>query len=175
MCEIVANWDRGNCASHGGVDEVIIYNMENRDEASVVVTSGVITAMDMNSGKKAWVITPDMESIIATFNGTRSRENNSYMVAETCAITLKDILTSTVQYSELLGKGYFGMIIKLADETDYIHLGFKKGMTLTTDEMTTGQLYEDMAGATLNFSGKSLHKPFRVSPSVVASITAPIS
>lgn len=175
MCEIDSNWDRGNCASHGGVDEVIVYNMENRDEASVVINDGVVTAMDMVSGKKAWVITPDMESIIATFNGTRSRENNSYMVAETCAITLKDILTSTVEYSELLGKGFFGMIVKLADEADYIHLGFKKGMTLTTDEMTTGQLYEDMAGATLNFSGKSLHKPFRVAPSVVASITAPIS
>jgi len=175
MCEITTDWNRGNCASHGGVDEVIIYNMENRDDASVVITSGVVTAMDMNSGKKAWVITPDMESIVATFNGTRSRENYSYMVAETCVVTLKDILSTTVAYSELLGRGFLGVIVKLADETDYLHLSFEKGMTLTTDEMTTGQLYEDMAGATINLAGKSLHKPYRVDSTVVASITAPIS
>ena len=30
MCELLKNYTRGNCAENGGVDELIVYNLENR-------------------------------------------------------------------------------------------------------------------------------------------------
>lgn len=173
-CDLSA-WAKQACADNGGIDEIIVYEIEDRD--TFTVANNVVTAITMDIGKKAFRWTPDMESANATETTTRSRENNSVMHAQTVTVTFKDDLDATVQLIEAVAKGFIGVIIKKSDPEDavYRHYGALNGMTIETVEGVQGQLYEDLRGHTLNFVGKELAKAPAISDTLVDSILVPAS
>lgn len=173
-CDL-STWVKQACADNGGIDEFIVYEIEDRD--SITIANGVVTALTMVIGKKAFKWTPDMESATAGETTTRSRENNSVMHSQTATITFKDDLDATVSLVEAVSKGFVGVIIKKSDPDSavYRHLGVLNGMTIETAEGVQGQLYEDLRGHTLNFVGKELAKAPSISDTIVDSILVPAS
>lgn len=172
-CELTAGYSKLNCAENGGIDEIIIYNLENR--ASYTLATGEITALALNTGKQAWQLTPDLESGTAGQTPTRSRENNSKMIPQTAMIMFKDDENPTVDLCEILLGGFFGVIVKKSDPDDnlYRHYGLINGMTVDTIEDTLGQLYEDLRGKTVNFVGKELAMAPSVDPAIIAGLLTP--
>lgn len=151
MCELTSGHVKQNCPSVGGVKSVVVYNMENR--ASYTESSGVISAISMNSGKQAWRIKPDMASIEFTETATRSRENNSLFYAVGGSITLKDNTTATRELIDLMAKGFLGAIVEFEDGTN-LHYGLVNGVTTETAEIVKGKNFEDLNGVTINMVGK---------------------
>lgn len=151
MCELTTGYNRGNCASVGGVDTLYIYNLENRD--SFTRTGNEVTALSMLSTKQAFALVVDKESSSFTQTQTRSRENNSVYYEVSGQFMLKDDENTTTDFLELIGGGFFGVIAKTASGK-YFHYGIENGLTVETSEITTGQSYEDLNGATINLTGK---------------------
>lgn len=174
MCELTAYY-KNACAENGGVDEFIVYEIEDRD--SYTVAGGAVTALTMKTGKKAVRWTPDMESATAGETTTRSRENNSVMNAQTAMIMFKDDDLETVNTISNASKGFLGVIVKKSDPDDavYRHYGLVYGMTLETAEGVMGQLFEDLRGHTLNFVGKELVKAPTIDSSIVTTLLTPPS
>jgi len=170
------NWAKQKCAANGGTEEWYVYQICDRE--SFTLANGVITDITMKLGKKAYTWTPDMQSGSATDVSTRSRENNSYFVAQTGMIIFKDDLVPTVELVEQVAKGFLGVIIKKAKNDMTFsakHYGLVNGMTVETAETVTGQLYEDLCGSTINLVGKELSKAPSVPDSVIQTILVPTS
>jgi hypothetical protein len=167
MCELTAGHTKQACASVGGVKQVDVYNIENRN--TYTEASGAISAIDMLTGKQAWRITPDMASIVVTETPTRSRENNSLFYAQTVAITVKDNTAETRALVDLISKGFIGLIGEGEDGENF-HYGLVNGMTVETAEITTGQNYEDLNGATINLIGKEKS----IAPSITDALITPL-
>ena len=159
MCELLTNYTRGNCAENGGVDELIVYNLENRATYTLAADGLSIDTMTMAIGKKAFQLTPDMESATAGLNGAHDRTNNSKMMTQTAMII------------------YFGVIAKKSTPTGavYRHYGLVNGMTVESIEDVLGQVYEDMRGKTVNFVGKELIYAPSIGSALVDAILIPAS
>jgi len=177
MCELLTNYTRGNCAENGGVDEFIVYNLENRDTYTLAADGLSVSAITMDIGKKAYRLTPDMESATAGTNGAHDRTNNSKMIGQTAMIMFKDDEDETVDICNLLLGGYFGVIAKKSTPTGavYRHYGLVNGMTVESIEDTLGQAYEDMRGKTVNFIGKELIWAPSIDSALVDAILIPAS
>tara|TARA_R110000803_G_scaffold83031_2_gene149208 strand:+ start:1498 stop:2031 length:534 start_codon:yes stop_codon:yes gene_type:complete len=177
MCELLTNYTRGNCAENGGVDELIVYNLENRATYTLAADGLSIDTMTMAIGKKAFQLTPDMESATAGLNGAHDRTNNSKMMTQTAMIIFKDDEDATVDICNLLLGGYFGVIAKKSTPTGavYRHYGLVNGMTVESIEDVLGQVYEDMRGKTVNFVGKELIYAPSIGSALVDAILIPAS
>jgi len=176
MSAEIFGYAKNYCAENGGVDEVIIYDMER--VSTLTFANNIVSALTLEDSYKAYRIITDMESSNFTDVSTRSRANNSKMVAQTGLIIVKDYDLATVQLVEQLSLAYLGMIAKfsMADGTSkWHHYGLLNGMTMTTGESTIGQLYEDLRGTTLNFEGKELTKAPEVDNAIVQALLTPTS
>lgn len=177
MCELLTNYTRGNCAENGGVDELIVYNLENRSTYTLEADGLSIATITMAIGKKAFRLTPDMESATAGSQPAHSRENNSQMHPQTAMVVFKDDEDTTVDICNLLLGGYFGVIAKKSTPTGavYRHYGLVNGLTVESIEDVLGQMYEDLRGKTINFVGKELIWAPSISSALVDAILIPAS
>lgn len=171
-CELTAGYSKQACASNGGVDALVIANMANIASYTLDAAESEITAISTESGTQAFKITPDQESASATQTPTRSRENNSYMVAQTVMAILKDDEVETQDLSNILGKGFFLVIVMQSNGKNRA-FGLFNGMVLDTEENVTGQVYEDLNGSTMNFVGKELIKAPLIETTLVDAILTP--
>ena len=153
MCELTAGYTRGNCASVGGVKNIIVYNIENRQ--SYIVTGNEVTSIVMESGKQGFSFTVDQQSASFTETQTGSRENNSLFYEVAGQIMIKDDEDATRDLIALLGGGFLGVIAE-KESCKYVHYGVINGLKVSTSEIVTGQNYEDMNGATVNLSGREV-------------------
>ena len=174
MCDLAA-WEKDKCRSNGGTRNWYVYNIADRD--SYTLTAGVIDDITLASGTQAYQWTPDIESGSFTQTGTGNRENNTFFVAQSGMIMFKDKLQATNELMENVGRvSMLGVIVEdeMADGTFQArHYGLVNGLTVDTYEMTTGQLFEDMAGTTQNFIGKELMNAPLVDQAVIATILTP--
>lgn len=173
-CELTAGYSKQACASNGGVDAIVVLNYANLASYTLDAAESEITAISTEIGTKAYKITPDLESASATQTPTRSRENNTYMVAQTVMCMLKDDEIETQDLTSILGKGFFLVIVMQSNGKNRV-FGLYNGMTLDTEENVTGQVYEDMNGSTLNFVGKELIKAPTIATALVDAIQIPAS
>lgn len=171
MAVELADYLKQACAENGGTEDIYVYQIEDR--STFVLAAGVVTSISMKAGKFAVQWTPDMESGLFTDNTNRSREANSVFTGQTGMVIFKDDKDVTVNIVEQVAKGFLGIIVKKASPdgtTEFRHYGLVNGMTLEVADGTTGQLYEDLRGHTLNFVGKELSKAPSVPLAVVESI-----
>lgn len=162
--------------ANGGVDAIYIYEICKRE--SITIASGVVTALTMMDGYRAWAITPDMESAMFSEASTGNRANNSVMNAQTGMVQMKDDLDATVTLVSNIAKAKLGVIVKKSDADGnavYRHYGVLNGMTITTADGVLGQLYEDLRGHTVNWTGKELGKAPSISEAIVTAIQIPAS
>lgn len=177
--ELAQEYNRKNCTENGGVDELIVYNIENRDDSQLTLApDGLsIATLVMKVGKRAWRLTPDMESATATQTPTGSRANNATMIPQTAQVIFKDDDDATVDICGLLLSGFFGVIIKKTEKTGtkYRHYGLLNGLTVETIEDVMGLLYEDLRGKTVNFVGKELSMAQSIDDAIVQAMLVPVS
>ncbi len=171
MATELQDWKRKACAENGGTEDLYVYNLDDRE--SYTLEDGVVTAITLKAGKTAVRWTPDMESGLFTDNGNRSRANNSVFTGQTGMVQFKDDDDVTVELVDQVTRGFVCVIAKQAmpdGVMKFRHYGLINSMTIETTEGTTGQLYEDLRGHTLNFVGKELGKAPSVPLSVIESI-----
>lgn len=165
------------CRENGGTEEWYVYDICDRED--ITITDGVITALTMKDGTKAVKWTPDMESGNMTETTTGSRENNSVMNAQSGLVIFKDDEDVTVDIVDQVSRAVgVGVIIKKATADGSFkarHYGVLNGLSIETVEGTLGQLYEDLRGHTLNFTGKELGKAPSIDETIVDSILIPAS
>jgi hypothetical protein len=176
MAITLSNYTKSCELANGGIDAVYVYEVCQR--ASYTLASGVITALTMNIGYKAYTLTPDMESAMFSEASTGNRANNSVMNVQTGMIQFKDDLNATVTLATNISKAKLGVIVKKSDADGsavYRHYGLLNGMTITTIDSVLGQLYEDLRGHTVNWTGKELGKAPSISEAIVTSLLVPAS
>lgn len=162
---------------NGGVEAVVVLDKCNRGTYTIV--DGVITALVTENGTKAYTWTPDLESAKFDDNGTGNRANNSYFRTHVGMIVFKDDESVTAKLDEEAGRGKLIFFVKYArpagETAKWKAYGFLNGMTVTTSEASTGQMFEDLRGHTLNLEGKETTRALEISDSIVASILIPAS
>lgn len=171
MATELTDWKKQGCAENGGTEDLYVYNIDDRE--SYTLENGVVTAITLKAGTTAVRWQPDMESGMFTNNGNRSRENNSYYIGQTGMVIFKDDMDATAEIVDQVSRGFVCVIAKQAmpnGETRFRHYGLLNALTIETTEGTTGQLYEDLRGHTLNFIGKELISAPSVPLAVVESI-----
>lgn len=173
-CELTTGYTKQNCANVGGIKSVIFFNYEHLENGSYTLDANEssIATLVLDTGEQGYRVKTDKESSFATQTPTRSRDNNSYMVAQVLTTVLKDDTVETQELSSILGKGFFGAVIEQENGLNRV-LGLSKGLTLDTEENATGQLFEDLNGSTMNFSGKEIIKAPLVSDVIVAALLSP--
>lgn len=177
MCELLSGYTKENCRRNGGVDELIVYNMENRATGTLAADGLSVATLTLDIGKQAYRLTPDMESATAGQQPAGDRNNNSVMIPQTAMIMFKDDLDTTVDIANKLLKGYWGVIVKKTESGDatYRHYGWLNGLTVESIEDVYGQLYEDLSGKTVNFTGKELIMAPSISSTIVDALLVPAS
>ena len=167
MCEITAGATKSDCAEAGGHVSLAIYTMEERATLTIDPTN-VITALTLNTGKQAWLFTPDVGKIAIGQTGTRDREQNSYFVAQTASMKFETAVAQDMN----LGKGFLG-IIAIGQDGINRHLGVINGMTLDTEEDLIGLLFSDGKSDTFNFVGTEKDKAPTLDDAILTVLLAP--
>ena len=174
MCELTGGYTKQGCTNGGGIDALVVVNHENINELTLDSDKLNVETLTLNDGKRAYKITPDLDSASATQTPTRSRENNSYMVAQTIMTILKDDEEATQKMTNELGKGFYLVGVMQSNGKNRL-FGVKNGLVLDTEENVTGQLYDDLNGSTINFTGKEKDKAPLVSTALLDAILIPAS
>lgn len=162
---------------NGGVEAVVVLDKCNRNTYTIL--NGAITALTTVNGTKAYTWTPDIESAKFDDNGTGNRENNSYFKTHTGLVIFKDDEDVTAKLDEEAGRGKLIFFVKYArpagETAKWKVFGFLNGMTVTTSEASTGQMFEDLRGHTLNLEGKETTRALTITDTIVQSILVPAS
>ena len=169
-CELSAGFTKSACASFGGTKSVVVYNTENLN--TYTLSSNVLSALSLKTGKQGFRISPDMASIDFTETPTRSRENNSIFFASTCAITLKDDSQATRDLVDLISKGFITVVQEKENGNNLVY-GLVNGMTVETSAITTGMNYEDLNGVVINLVGKETSIAPSVDDTIVGTLLTP--
>jgi len=166
-------------AENGGIDQVLVAQVCDIDYTSVTITDREITAISMKTGKQAYRWTPDLEHAMASDNGNRSSENNSYFRTHSLMVQFTDDEDVTAKLDEDAGRVFLVAFVKYAvaegETAKYKAFGFFNGLRLTTSEGPVGQLYEDLRGHTLNFEVKELTRALKIDSAVVEALLDPPS
>lgn len=162
---------------NGGIEAIVVLDKCNRN--TYTIADGAITALTTANGTKAYTWTPDVESAKFDDNGTGNRANNSYFRTHVGMVQFKDDEAVTASLDENAGRGKLIFFVKFArpvgEDAKWKVYGFLNGMTVTTSEASTGQMFEDLRGHTLNFEGKEITRALSVSDAIVQSILVPAS
>jgi hypothetical protein len=177
MCEILAGYNKPKCPSIGGLSSVVVINIDDISlvaPPTLTVGGQEIDSLTLKDGKKGFKFNLDIESSNFKQTITRSREKNSYFVAQSLMMIIKEDSLLTQETIEPLGRGTFIMIAMESNGLNRV-LGLNSGMTLETEENESGQAHEDMNGSTLNFMGKDPKRAPIISTAIVNALLVPIS
>lgn len=174
MCELENGHTKQNCASNGSIIALVVGNT-NKVASVVLEDNGEeVDTMTMDAGEKMFKFELDMESSTANFTGNRNRDNNSnYVALAIMAIIKDDELESQILW-DILRRGFFTIIAMYGNGKNRV-FGVENGMTAETIEAASGQRYEDLNGATLNFIGKEMKQPPLISTAKVEALLVPVS
>lgn len=173
-CELEQGYDKQNCANNGAITAWSFANKENLQGYTLEDNGQEIDTITMVTGKKMFKINLDVESSTAGFTPTRSRENNSAMIALSAMMIIKDDeLDSQILWDQLL-RGFFVGIAHYANGKNRV-FGIENALTIETIEALSGQKFEDLNGGTLNFIGKELSMPPLISDAKAAALLIPTS
>lgn len=166
-------------SENGGIEQVVVIQKCDIDQSTVTISDREITAISPKTGKQAYRWTPDLEHAMASDNGTRSSENNSYFRTHSLMVQFTDDEDVTAKLDEDAGRVFLVAFVKYAvpegDSDKYKAFGFFNGLRLTTSEGPVGQLYEDLRGHTLNFEVKELTRALKIDSSLVEAMLNPPS
>ena len=138
--------------SVGGIEEVYITEWSN--VASITESSGVVTSISMNSGKKFFTFQLEKEN--ATFDETEntSVENGTLFYEGVLSFTTKKMTAAARNAFNILAKNRLMIIFK--DRNGLLWLVGRYGGAdkVGDNKASTGKAFGDMNGYTLTFTSK---------------------
>lgn len=166
-CTLTASFAIACRDSKGGVQEVLITELENKN--TFTVTAGEVTAFTLDTGKKFWVYEQEIEKASFTENIQTSRENNSFFSEQDASLIIFKGSVAARNEIMLLGQNRLMIIIK-DNNGVYWLVGAVNGARLEPSTFATGTAFGDMNGYTLNFKAKEADMAYTVSPTLIASL-----
>lgn len=152
MCTIINGREIDCRDSVGGIEEVYITEWSN--VASITESSGVVTSISMNSGKKFFTFKLEKEN--ATFDETEntSVENGTLFYEGVLSFTTKKMTAAARNAFNILAKNRLMIIFK--DNNGLLWLVGRYGGAdkVGDNKASTGKAFGDMNGYTLTFTSK---------------------
>jgi hypothetical protein len=173
-CEIEAGYSKPACKNNGGISALYVGNKVNVATMTLDASGDEIDTMTMVAGTKLYKLEFDMESSMATWTPTGNRDNNSLMIPLTCMGIVKDDEIDTQALTRMLMKGNHIIVAAYANGKFRV-FGYQNGMSIETIQWVSGQRYEDLNGATINWVGKELIQPPFISAAKAAALLIPSS
>ena len=154
----------------GGVIEAYIAKYE--DLLSVTSSSGVITAITMNVGKKFYTFQLEKENAQYDNNATTSVENGTTFWESTLVFTMKKMSASQKNSVKTLVQSRLVVIVKDANGIYWL-MGETRGADVTTLTMTSGKAMGDLSGSTVTVTGKEPDFDKQVTSSLITALLIP--
>lgn len=173
-CELENGYVKPDCKNNGGVAVIYVGNKSNVATMTLTDDGDEIATMTMVAGTKLHKLEFDLESSTAGWVATGNRDNNSIMIPLTAMGMVKDDEIDTQALTRVLMKGNHILVVGYANGKFRV-FGYQNGMSIETITWASGQRYEDMNGATINWVGKELIQPPLISPAKAAALLIPSS
>ena len=151
----------------GGIDK--IYLTEWANVASITSSSGTITAISMNSGKKFWEVQVEMEDAAFTEDATISIENGTTFYAQALTFSVYKMTAKNRNIVRLLTQNRLAVIVKDMDGV-YRLAGETRAMHLTAAAGATGKASGDKNGYNITLTGKEPLPSNKVNSGVISGI-----
>ena len=135
----------------GGVKA--IYFTEFSNVASITSSSGTISSITMNSGKRFYLYECEPETAEASQKGTGSVENGTVFYEQSITFNLYKMNAKNRNILRNLIQNRLMAIVKLEDDT-FVLFGEKRGINVTSQEDKTGKAMGDMIGSVVTLTAK---------------------
>lgn len=155
--------------SSGGIKEIYIAKYNRNAAYTFTDSTQTIIGTFSNSTNAFKILELPPES--ATFDeaSTGSDQNFTVSNAPTLVIALPYLTPETRNMLKILLKGFWTIIIR--DNNDrYQMIGADSPVTVNTAASSLGRAYEDLAGRTITFTGKSKELAYFVDPAIIDNL-----
>jgi hypothetical protein len=150
-CNIIEGFYLGCNDGTGGVKA--IYFTEFSNVASITSSSGTISSISMNSGKKFYLYECPPEVAEASQKGSFTVENGTTFYEQSITFNMYKLTAKNRNILRNLIQNKLMAIIQLEDDT-YILFGEKRGIYVTSHEDKTGKAMGDHQGSVITLTGK---------------------
>lgn len=185
MCKLIAGKTKVCRKGFGGMDGAIIGEIENID--SVTISNGVVTAMTMKTGERAWSFDVEDETSNLGEVVNVNRANRTVVSTQTLSLMNNDYETATRNVGQDLTIGNYFVIGRYNDgnwkiaglsidkTTNEIDLDLSGGLSITTETHNSGTTKEDKNGDDWVFEGKENIKMLSISKDIANSLLVVVS
>ena len=156
--------------SVGGIAEIYITEFVNVSQAAIIASSGSITALTMNGGKKFFTYQMEKQNCQFDEKVTVSQENGTVYAEQTLTFNIKKL--SAAKRNDLMTLAQFRLLVIVKDNNGLFRLaGQTGGMDMTEGTGSTGKAFGDLNGATLTFVGMEKEPASYISQALVTTAT----
>ena len=167
-CNFVTGYAIDCRDSAGGIKN--LYIAQWSDVSSVTESSGVVTAISMNGGKKFWEYQMEKENCSVTEKENSSVENGTTFYEQEVKFTIKKLTAAQRNNMRIMVQNRLMVIVKDANDNMWL-LGRNFGLDKTGDNTaSTGKAFGDLNGFSITLMGKD-NQPMYSSTQAIASIT----
>jgi hypothetical protein len=176
MCEITEGLTLPLCRNVGGISQVALYNLQNRDSYVISDEGDLIsgtTGITMVSGKTAYIV--NLEKDLSSFTETEvgNPETGTFYIEQSLNLVINDNRRATRNFIMMLGNSTTIGAIVLDNQGVWRHAGLVAGLSLTAGETTTGVLKGDRNGSNITLTGTEVRLAPDVDSDTVTAITTP--
>lgn len=178
-CVLTTDYTFTGCkGGAGGIKKV--YMTEIANNATFAVTAGVITTWTLDTGKEFKTYELDSEMGFFTAPGTYTKASGTIHYEHQIDFTIKKLTSTMIQEMHLVAQNYLMMIV-LDENGDYWAFGCGnsatemngRGMELMTWGAESGTAMSDFNGQKMSFKGKEIGPIYKVTSSLIATLSAP--
>jgi hypothetical protein len=144
--------------SAGGIEEVYITEWSNI--ASITETSGVVTSISMNSGKKFFTFQLEKENGMFDETEQNSVENGSLFYEGVLSFTTKKMTAAARNAFNILAKNRLMIIFKDRNGAYWLLGRYGAADKVGENKASTGKAFGDLNGYTLTFTTKEKEPAF---------------
>jgi hypothetical protein len=136
-----------------GIETIYLTEFTNLTQSSVTASSGTITAMSLNSGKKFWEYQVVKEDAQWTDTPTVSTPNGTAFFDQQLSFTIHKMNAKNRNIIKLLIQNRLLAIVKTSDG-QYVLLGQQRGLDVVTVAGGSGKAAGDLNGNVITLQGK---------------------
>jgi len=180
-CALTSDYTYLGCkGGAGGIKAV--YMTEIANNATFAVTAGVVTTWTLTTGKEFKKYLLDKEMGFFTNAGTYTPNSGTVSYEPQIDFTVKKLTSTMIQEMHLIAQNTLMMIVQDVND-DYWAFGCGgsatemngRGMDLMTWSNESGTAITDFNGSKMSFKGKEIGPIYRVTSSLITTLTAPAS
>lgn len=137
----------------GGVQTLYLTEWANVGASGVTASSGIVSLITMQPGKKFWEFQVDMEVASLTETPNVNIEFGTVFYQQELTFNIQKWTAKNRNIVRLLTQNRLIVVVKSVDNVYYV-LGQKRAMHLTASPTTTGKASGDLNGYTITLTGK---------------------